>query len=105
MAGRVWQALVTCLTDAGIAVPEDLMTSRVEGDDELPWPAERLGYHWSIPKVAEEDWPGNAARSGGPPVHEIRVSPDSETTWTRGEAGKDPKHYLAGALDDPTPSS
>jgi len=55
--GRVWQSLVACLTDAGVAVPEDLMASRVEGDDELPWPAERLRYHWSIPKVAEEDWP------------------------------------------------
>jgi hypothetical protein len=55
--GRVWRSLVTCLSDAGIAVPEDLMASRVEGDDELPWPAERLRYHWSIPKVAEEEWP------------------------------------------------
>lgn len=54
---RVWQSLVTCLTGAGIDVPEDLMASRVEGDDELPWPAERLRYHWSIPKVDEEDWP------------------------------------------------
>jgi hypothetical protein len=54
---RVRRSLATCLTDAGIAVPEDLMTSRVEGDDELPWPGERLRYHWSIPKVAEENWP------------------------------------------------
>ncbi len=55
--GQVWQSLVTCLTGAGIDVPEDLMASRVEGDDELPWPAERLRYHWSIPKVDEQDWP------------------------------------------------
>lgn len=54
---RVRQSLVTCLTGAGVDVPEDLMASRVEGDDELPWPAERLRYHWSIPKVDEEDWP------------------------------------------------
>jgi hypothetical protein len=54
---RVWQSLLTCLTGAGIDVPEDLMASRVKGDDELPWPAERLRYHWSISKVDEEDWP------------------------------------------------
>jgi hypothetical protein len=105
--GRVWQALVTCLTDAGIAVPEDLMTSRVEGDDELPWPAERLGYHWSIPKVAEEDWPREEMppRSGGPPVHEIRVSPIPRPPGLEAKQAKILKHYLAGALDDPTPSS
>ena len=55
--GRVRQSLVTCLTSAGIDVPENLMASQVEGDDELPWPAQRLRYHWSIPKVDEEDWP------------------------------------------------
>jgi hypothetical protein len=54
---RVWESLVTCLTGVGIDVPEDLMASRVEGDDELPWPRERLRYHWSIPKVDEADWP------------------------------------------------
>jgi hypothetical protein len=54
---RVWQALVTCLAGASVDVPEDLMASRVEGDDELPWPAERLRYYWSIPKVDEKDWP------------------------------------------------
>lgn len=54
---RVWNSLVTCLTDVGIDVPEDLMVSRVDGDDELPWPAERLRYHWSIPKMDEKDWP------------------------------------------------
>jgi hypothetical protein len=54
---RVWQSLVTCLTGLGIGVPEDLMASRVEGDDELPCPTQRLHYHWSIPKVDEEDWP------------------------------------------------
>ncbi len=54
---RVWQSLVMCLTGAGIDVPEDLMASRVEGDDELRWPAERLRYRWSIRKVDEEDWP------------------------------------------------
>jgi hypothetical protein len=53
---RVWQSLVTCLTEIGIDVPEDLMASRLEGDDELAWPAERLRYHWSIPKVDEENW-------------------------------------------------
>jgi hypothetical protein len=53
----VWQLLVTCLTEIGIDVPEDLMASRLEGDDELAWPAERLRYHWSIPKVDEENWP------------------------------------------------
>ena len=54
---RVWQSLVMCLTGVGIEVPEDLMESRVEGDDGLPWPAERLYYHWSIPKMDEENWP------------------------------------------------
>jgi hypothetical protein len=54
---RVWRSLVNCLTSAGIDIPEDLMASLVEGDDELPWPTERLRYHWSIPKLAEEDWP------------------------------------------------
>lgn len=54
---RVWQSLVMCLTEAGVDVPEDLQASRVEGDDELAWPAERLWYHWSIPKVDEKDWP------------------------------------------------
>jgi hypothetical protein len=54
---RMWHSLVTCLTEIGIDVPEDLMASRIEGDDGLPWPAERLRYHWSIPKVHEENWP------------------------------------------------
>jgi hypothetical protein len=55
--GRVRQSLITCLAGAGIDVPDDLMASRAEDDDELPWPAERLCYHWSIPKVREQDWP------------------------------------------------
>jgi hypothetical protein len=55
--GRVWNSLVTCLIEAGIDVPEDLMGSRVEGDDDLSWPAERLRYHWSISKVDEASWP------------------------------------------------
>ena len=33
-----------------------LIASRVEGDDELPWPAERLLHNWPIPKVDEEYW-------------------------------------------------
>jgi hypothetical protein len=54
---RVWQALVACLAEAGIEVPDDLMSSRVEGDDDLPWPAERLRFHWSLARVEEPDWP------------------------------------------------
>jgi hypothetical protein len=38
-------------------VPDDLNGSRVEGDDDLPWPAERLHFHWSLPRVEEQDWP------------------------------------------------
>lgn len=54
---RVWSALVTCLAGSGIEVPEDLSTSRIEGDDNLPWPPERLHFHWSLPTVEEEHWP------------------------------------------------
>jgi hypothetical protein len=81
---RVRQSLVTCLTGVGIDVPEDLMASRVEGDDELTWPAERLRYHWSIPKVDEEDWrhkrmPPEVAD----PLNARLPQSGPETTWTR----------------------
>jgi hypothetical protein len=33
------------------------MTSRVPGDDDLPWPKERLRYPWSIPHLPEKEWP------------------------------------------------
>lgn len=54
---RVRSALVTCLAEAGIEVPDDLIASRLEGDDDLPWPPERLRFHWSITRVEERDWP------------------------------------------------
>jgi hypothetical protein len=54
---RVRSALVACLADVGIEVPEDFNASRFEGDDDLPWPSERLHFHWSIPRVEEPDWP------------------------------------------------
>lgn len=54
---RVWRALVACLADAGIEVPDDLDQSRFEGDDDLPWPVERLHFHWSLPRVEEPDRP------------------------------------------------
>lgn len=53
---RVRRALEVCLADAGIEVP-DPRTSQTEGDDDLPWPPERLHFHWSIPRVEEQDWP------------------------------------------------
>jgi hypothetical protein len=55
--GRVRTALVACLTDAGVDVPEDHRASQVEGDDDLPWPAERLYFHWSIARVEAQEWP------------------------------------------------
>jgi hypothetical protein len=54
--GRLRTALVAALADVGIGVPEDLLASAIEGDDDLPWPAERLRYHWSIPQVPEQEW-------------------------------------------------
>lgn len=54
---RVWDALKTCLADSPIEVPDDLNGSRVVGDDSLVWPAERLHFHWSLPRVDEHDWP------------------------------------------------
>jgi len=54
---RVWQALVESLAGAGVEVPDDLMASRIERDDDLPWPPERLRYHWSIACAEELDWP------------------------------------------------
>lgn len=55
--GRVRTALVSALADVGVVVPEDLLASAIEADDELPWPPERLRYHWSIPQVPEQEWP------------------------------------------------
>jgi hypothetical protein len=55
--GRVRTALVTALADVGIAVPDGILASAIEGDDDLPWPPERLRYHWSIPQVSEQEWP------------------------------------------------
>lgn len=54
---EVWIALVAVLAEAGVDVPDDLLASRVEGDEELGWPPERLRHHWSIPLVEERDWP------------------------------------------------
>lgn len=54
---RVWRALEACLADKGVAVPDHLNGSRVEGDDDLPWPTERLHFHWSLPTVEEQEWP------------------------------------------------
>lgn len=54
---RVEEALRECLTQHGVEVPADWMASRVAHDDELPWPKERLRYHWSIPHLPEDQWP------------------------------------------------
>jgi hypothetical protein len=54
---RVWQALEACLKGAGVEVPDHLRSSRNEGDDELPWPPDRLHFHWSLPRAEEQDWP------------------------------------------------
>ena len=61
---RVKSALVGCLAEAGILVPDDLSASRLEGDDDLPWPPERLRFHWSIPRVEERDWPREPVPDG-----------------------------------------
>jgi hypothetical protein len=61
---RVWGALVACLVEAGIEVPEDLSISRFDGDDDLSWPAGRVNFHWSLPRVAEKDWPREPAPEG-----------------------------------------
>lgn len=61
---RVWHALVACLADADIEVPENLSSSRVKGDDDLSWPAERLHFHWSLPWVEEKDWPREPVSEG-----------------------------------------
>lgn len=54
---RVNQALVEALAAVGVKTPSDLFASRLENDDALEWPIERLHYHWSIPQLSEEDWP------------------------------------------------
>lgn len=54
---RVWRALAEALTAAGIDPPRELHRSMVDGDEELPWPAIRLRYDWTIPQVPEEEWP------------------------------------------------
>jgi len=54
---RVEVALIRCLQGAGIKVPSELTASRIEGDDALAWPPERLRYHWSIPRLPEAEWP------------------------------------------------
>lgn len=54
---RVEEALRDRLGQQGDPVPEDWMASRASGDDDLPWPKERLHYHWSIPRVPEQEWP------------------------------------------------
>jgi hypothetical protein len=54
---RVQRALVANLTEAGVPMPEDFTASTYEDDDELPWPPERLRFHWSIRRVDEPEWP------------------------------------------------
>ncbi|GAA4409868.1 hypothetical protein ACFQV2_31545 [Actinokineospora soli] len=54
---RVQSALVEALSTAGISVPDDLV-SMVEGDDELPWPHDRLRFrYWALPLAEKKDWP------------------------------------------------
>ena len=57
---RVRRELLDSLSEAGHEVPNE-GASIFEGDDDLPWPAERLRYHWSIPQVQEHDWPRKEA--------------------------------------------
>ena len=51
---RVEQALRDRLGDE---VPEDWLASRAPDDDDLPWPVERVRYHWSTPRLSEQEWP------------------------------------------------
>jgi len=61
---RVRVALVAALEAAGVEVPHDLLASAVEGDDELPWPPERIHYGYWIPHVEEPEWPRRDAPEG-----------------------------------------
>jgi hypothetical protein len=54
---RVEKALRDCLSQEGAEVPGDWLASCMSGDDDLPWPKDRLRYHWSIPHLPEEQWP------------------------------------------------
>lgn len=54
---RVETALRNCLSQEGAEVPDKWMASRTPGDVDLPWPNERLRYHWSIPHLPEGEWP------------------------------------------------
>lgn len=54
---RVADTLAAALATADITVPDDL-TSMAEGDDELPWPSDRLRYrYWALPLAEKNDWP------------------------------------------------
>ncbi len=45
------KALRDSLSRDGAEGPDDGMASQLPGDDDLPWPTERLRYHWSIPHL------------------------------------------------------
>jgi hypothetical protein len=56
---RTDEAIRAALDRSGADWNLDLKSSKVEGDDALPWPPDRLHHHWSIPQLAEQDWPRN----------------------------------------------
>lgn len=57
---RARQALAGALESSSVSVPDDLLASRVEGDDALPWPSDRLHFGWWIPIPNESEWPRDA---------------------------------------------
>jgi len=56
-AVRTQAAFRDALRTLDIAAPTDLLASRVAGDDELPWPSDRLHYGWWLPAPDESEWP------------------------------------------------
>jgi hypothetical protein len=60
-AARVSEALSQALGGVATAVQVNPLASRVEGDDELPWPEGRLWYGWWLPTLDVSDWPAEEA--------------------------------------------
>jgi hypothetical protein len=60
-AARVANVLSEALGGAATTAQANPLGSRVEGDDELPWPAGRLWYGWWLPTIEETAWPTTEA--------------------------------------------
>lgn len=69
---------------AGVGETVADLDASFEGDDDLPWPVERLRYHWSIPAIELEDWP-----AGRLPAGKSRLSPDELLALARPTALED----------------